>query len=85
MGAAHPGPALIDAAAAPDMLLLGRHPALAGDHGGRRLLPPPDRPQHHGAHVEEPRLTTVRDDQTSVKIVVFRAKADKAEENELRW
>ena len=33
-----------------------RHAALAGHHGGRRLLPRADRAQHHGAHLQGPRV-----------------------------
>ena len=83
MGAAIQGAALIDAAAAPDMLLLDVTPHSLGIMvaGGyfHRLIDRNTTVPTSKSHV----FTTVRDDQTSVKIVVFQGEADKAEENEL--
>ena len=83
MGAAIQGAALIDAAAAPDMLLLDVTPHSLGIMvaGGyfHRLIDRNTTVPTSKSHV----FTTVRDDQTSVKIVVFQGEADRAEENEL--
>jgi molecular chaperone DnaK len=83
MGAAIQGAALIDAAAAPDMLLLDVTPHSLGIMvaGGyfHRLIERNTTVPTSKSHV----FTTVRDDQTSVKIVVFQGEADRAEENEL--
>jgi molecular chaperone DnaK len=83
MGAAIQGAALIDAQAAPDMLLLDVTPHSLGIMvaGGyfHRLIDRNTTVPTSKSHV----FTTVRDDQTSVKIVVFQGEADKAEENEL--
>jgi molecular chaperone DnaK len=83
MGAAIQGAALVDAAAAPDMLLLDVTPHSLGIMvaGGyfHRLIDRNTTVPTSKSHV----FTTVRDDQTSVKIVVFQGEADKAEENEL--
>jgi molecular chaperone DnaK len=83
MGAAIQGAALIDSAAAPDMLLLDVTPHSLGIMvaGGyfHRLIERNTTVPTSKSHV----FTTVRDDQTSVKIVVFQGEADKAEENEL--
>ena len=83
MGAAIQGAALIDAAAAPDMLLLDVTPHSLGIMvaGGyfHRLIDRNTTVPTSKSHL----FTTVRDDQTSVKIVVFQGEADKAEENEL--
>jgi len=83
MGAAIQGAALVDAAAAPDMLLLDVTPhslgiMVAGGHF-HRLIERNTTVPTAKSHV----FTTVRDDQTSVKIVVFQGEADRAEENEL--
>jgi molecular chaperone DnaK len=83
MGAAIQGAALIDAAAAPDMLLLDVTPHSLGIMvaGGyfHRLIDRNTTVPTSKSHV----FTTVRDDQTSVKIVVFQGESDRAEENEL--
>jgi molecular chaperone DnaK len=83
MGAAIQGAALIDAEAAPDMLLLDVTPHSLGIMvaGGyfHRLIDRNTTVPTSKSHV----FTTVRDDQTSVKIVVFQGEADRAEENEL--
>jgi molecular chaperone DnaK len=83
MGAAIQGAALIDAAAAPDMLLLDVTPHSLGIMvaGGyfHRLIDRNTTVPTAKSHV----FTTVRDDQTSVKIVVFQGESDRAEENEL--
>ena len=83
MGAAIQGAALIDAAAAPDMLLLDVTPHSLGIMvaGGyfHRLIDRNTTVPTSKSHV----FTTVRDDQTSVKIVVFQGEAERAEENEL--
>ena len=83
MGAAIQGAALIDAAAAPDMLLLDVTPHSLGIMvaGGyfHRLIERNTTVPTSKSHV----FTTVRDDQTSVKIVVFQGESDRAEENEL--
>jgi len=83
MGAAIQGAALIDAAAAPDMLLLDVTPHSLGIMvaGGyfHRLIERNTTVPTSKSHV----FTTVRDDQTSVKIVVFQGEAERAEENEL--
>jgi molecular chaperone DnaK len=83
MGAAIQGAALVDAAAAPDMLLLDVTPhslgiMVAGGHF-HRLIERNTTVPTAKSHV----FTTVRDDQTSVKIVVFQGESDRAEENEL--
>jgi molecular chaperone DnaK len=83
MGACIQGAALVDAAAAPDMLLLDVTPhslgiMVAGGHFHRlidRNTTVPTAKSHT--------FTTVRDDQTSVKIVVFQGESERAEENEL--
>jgi molecular chaperone DnaK len=83
MGAAIQGAALIDAAAAPDMLLLDVTPHSLGIMvaGGyfHRLIDRNTTVPTSKSHI----FTTVRDDQTSVKIVVFQGESDRAEENEL--
>jgi molecular chaperone DnaK len=83
MGAAIQGAALVDAAAAPDMLLLDVTPHSLGIMvaGGyfHRLIERNTTVPTSKSHV----FTTVRDDQTSVKIVVFQGESDRAEENEL--
>jgi molecular chaperone DnaK len=83
MGAAIQGAALIDAAAAPDMLLLDVTPHSLGIMvaGGyfHRLIDRNTTVPTSKSHV----FTTVRDDQTSVKIVVFQGESERAEENEL--
>jgi molecular chaperone DnaK len=83
MGAAIQGAALVDAATAPDMLLLDVTPHSLGIMvaGGyfHRLIEHNTTVPTSKSHV----FTTVRDDQTSVKIVVFQGEADRAEENEL--
>ncbi|MGA7745020.1 MAG: molecular chaperone DnaK [Polyangia bacterium] len=83
MGAAIQGAALVDAAAAPDMLLLDVTPHSLGIMvaGGyfHRLIERNTTVPTSKSHV----FTTVRDDQTSVKIVVFQGEAERAEENEL--
>jgi len=83
MGAAIQGAALVDAAAVPDMLLLDVTPHSLGIMvaGGyfHRLIDRNTTVPTSKSHV----FTTVRDDQTSVKIVVFQGEADRAEENEL--
>ena len=83
MGAAIQGAALIAAAAAPDMLLLDVTPHSLGIMvaGGyfHRLIDRNTTVPTSKSHV----FTTVRDDQTSVKIVVFQGESDRAEENEL--
>ena len=83
MGAAIQGAALIDAAAAPDMLLLDVTPHSLGIMvaGGyfHRLIDRNTTVPTSKSHV----FTTVRDEQTSVKIVVFQGESDRAEENEL--
>ncbi|MGB8295348.1 MAG: molecular chaperone DnaK [Polyangia bacterium] len=83
MGAAIQGAALIDAQAAPDMLLLDVTPHSLGIMvaGGyfHRLIDRNTTVPTSKSHV----FTTVRDDQTSVKIVVFQGEAERAEENEL--
>jgi molecular chaperone DnaK len=83
MGAAIQGAALIDAAAAPDMLLLDVTPHSLGIMvaGGyfHRLIERNTTVPTSKSHV----FTTVRDDQTSVKIVVFQGESERAEENEL--
>jgi molecular chaperone DnaK len=83
MGAAIQGAALIDAAAAPDLLLLDVTPHSLGIMvaGGyfHRLIDRNTTVPTSKSHV----FTTVRDEQTSVKIVVFQGESDRAEENEL--
>jgi molecular chaperone DnaK len=83
MGASIQGAALVDAAAAPDMLLLDVTPhslgiMVAGGHF-HRLIDRNTTVPTAKSHI----FTTVRDDQTSVKIVVFQGESDRAEENEL--
>jgi len=77
MGAAIQGAALIDAAAAPDMLLLDVTPHSLGIMvaGGyfHRLIDRNTTVPTSKSHV----FTTVRDDQTSVKIVVFQGESDR--------
>ena len=83
MGAAIQGAALIDAAAAPDLLLLDVTPHSLGIMvaGGyfHRLIDRNTTVPTSKSHV----FTTVRDEQTSVKIVVFQGESERAEENEL--
>lgn len=83
MGAAIQGAALVDAAAVGDMLLLDVTPHSLGIMvvGGyfHRLIDRNTTVPTSKSHV----FTTIRDDQTSVKILVFQGESDRAEENEL--
>jgi molecular chaperone DnaK len=83
MGAAIQGAALVDAGAAGDMLLLDVTPHSLGIMvvGGyfHRLIERNTTVPTSKSHV----FTTIRDDQTSVKILVFQGESDRAEENEL--
>ncbi len=83
MGAAIQGAALVDSASTTDMLLLDVTPHSLGIMvaGGNfhRLIDRNTTVPTSKSHV----FTTVRDDQTSVKIIVFQGEAERAEENEL--
>jgi len=83
MGAAIQGAALVDAGAAGDMLLLDVTPHSLGIMvvGGyfHRLIERNTTVPTSKSHV----FTTIRDDQTSVKILVFQGESDRAEDNEL--
>jgi molecular chaperone DnaK len=83
MGASIQGAALVDSAAAGDMLLLDVTPHSLGIMvvGGyfHRLIDRNTTVPTSKSHV----FTTIRDDQTSVKILVFQGESDRAEDNEL--
>jgi molecular chaperone DnaK len=83
MGAAIQGAALVDASTAGDMLLLDVTPHSLGIMvvGGyfHRLIERNTTVPTSKSHV----FTTIRDDQTSVKILVFQGESDRAEDNEL--
>jgi molecular chaperone DnaK len=83
MGAAIQGAALVDASAVGDMLLLDVTPHSLGIMvvGGyfHRLIERNTTVPTSKSHV----FTTIRDDQTSVKILVFQGESDRAEDNEL--
>jgi len=83
MGAAIQGAALVDASSTGDMLLLDVTPHSLGIMvvGGyfHRLIERNTTVPTSKSHV----FTTIRDDQTSVKILVFQGESDRAEENEL--
>jgi molecular chaperone DnaK len=83
MGAAIQGAALVDSATTGDMLLLDVTPHSLGIMvvGGyfHRLIDRNTTVPTSKSHV----FTTIRDDQTSVKILVFQGESDRAEENEL--
>ncbi len=83
MGAAIQGAALVDSERTGDMLLLDVTPHSLGIMvvGGyfHRLIERNTTVPTSKSHV----FTTVRDDQTSVKILVFQGEADRAEENEM--
>src|SRR5262245_51750603 len=83
MGAAIQGAALVDSGSTGDMLLLDVTPHSLGIMvvGGyfHRLIERNTTVPTSKSHV----FTTIRDDQTSVKILVFQGESDRAEENEL--
>jgi molecular chaperone DnaK len=83
MGASIQGAALVDASAAGDMLLLDVTPHSLGIMvvGGyfHRLIDRNTTVPTSKSHV----FTTIRDDQTSVKILVFQGEKERADENDL--